>query len=176
MPVIYKRSCNVCGTIYVGQGYRFCSKECANKSKVKPLSDRCKNCGKLYGGKIHRGGKYCSNKCYYKTKKGEHISPKTEFKKGHFAREKHWNWKGGISDFHIGKSGYIQKRVGKHRIYLHRLIIEKFLGRSLKKTEHVHHKNHIKTDNRIENLVILSNHIHNSLHAKEQWLNHKFSK
>jgi len=29
-------------------------------------------------------------------KEGEHRSPATEFKKGQWAKEKHWNWKGGI--------------------------------------------------------------------------------
>jgi len=69
-------------------------------------------------------------------------------------------WKGGR--YKDNASGYIlvynpQHPFAKKKGYVveHRLVMEKFLGRYLRKNELVHHKNGVKDDNRVENLEII---------------------
>lgn len=74
--------------------------------------------------------------------------------------EKNANWRGGKTK-HSG--GYVMRLVpdhprvkGKSNKYVmeHILVMEEAIGRILDPNENVHHKNGIKTDNRIENLEL----------------------
>jgi hypothetical protein len=68
------------------------------------------------------------------------------------------SWKGGRT---VDKNGYIWLRVNHPNsnssgvIAEHRLVMSNFLGRPLHPNENVHHRNAIKDDNRIENLMLV---------------------
>jgi len=65
--------------------------------------------------------------------------------------------------------GYIMEYCPNHPhqqcmyVQQHRLVMERYIGRYLTPKEVVHHINEIKTDNRIENLMLLAN---NGEHTK----------
>lgn len=73
--------------------------------------------------------------------------------------------------------GYVMVRVPDHPrpsgtggwVYEHILVMEAHLGRLLRDKEEVHHDNEIKSDNRIENLILCQDHAeHALLHAQKR--------
>ena len=71
-------------------------------------------------------------------------------------------WKGGKI---ITTAGYQYEYIGNEKYRPeHRLVMEKHLSKKLFRNEVVHHINENKLDNRIENLMILSNSEHMKLH------------
>jgi hypothetical protein len=94
-------------------------------------------------------------------KKGQHISKKTEFKRG----QRPHNWKGktvyrGYAFIYSPKHPYCSN---KNYVSHSRLVAEKCLGRYLKEKEVIHHINGIRDDDRPENLYLFST---NSEHRK----------
>lgn len=61
---------------------------------------------------------------------------------------------------HCRSDGYVMKHI---------LVIEKSIGRYLNDGECVHHINHIRDDNRIENLRLMTISEHMSMHMKERY-------
>ena len=90
-------------------------------------------------------------------------------------KEKHWNWKGGRYRslgyvlITIQPDNFFYEMTDKSgAIFEHRYVMAQYLGRCLHRWEIVHHKNHIRDDNRIENLELLSDIGHKQITILEQ--------
>lgn len=68
----------------------------------------------------------------------------------------------------MGKYRYI--RVNGIRYLEHRYIMQCFIGRKLTSKEIIHHINNDKSDNRIDNLVLMTHNQHAALHKVERKL------
>lgn len=75
-----------------------------------------------------------------------------------------------VTGMHIDDKGYWRYSAGplRHK-RVHRHLMEEHLGRKLRKDEHVHHINGVKTDNRIENMQALGEREHNAVSSKQYW-------
>jgi hypothetical protein len=159
-------TCAICGAGFSGNPKRlYCGKACYGKSKVGvPLPAAAKE--KLRLAKLARN-----------PMKGRKHTHETRAKM-RAAENKSWargegavGWKGGrVTERH----GYILIYAPDHPnavgLYVleHRLVMERALGRLLLAHEHVHHKNEIRTDNRIENLELTSNPDHMRRHRLQE--------
>lgn len=163
--------CNKCKKEFKVKNYlnqKYCSYECYWNSKTtngnRHLSLKCK-CGREFISSprniISGRAKFCSKKCLYKYRtrpSGLRYNIKVN----------NTGWFKKILGKYIDEKGYyrITMKNNKH-IREHRLIMEKYIGRKLKVNEVVHHINGVKTDNRVENLELMTANKHNMIHRSK---------
>lgn len=112
-----------------------------NKLKI------CENCGEKYKKRPSEAywqfeqRRFCGKRCA-----GKYLNPRIP-----------------NSEF---KARYRKIKVGGGRVVLeHRWIMEQHLGRPLESWEQVHHINHNRLDNRVENLEVVSSEEHSKRHT-----------
>lgn len=110
-----------------------------------------------------------------KEKMSLHMKGRTPWNKGvkgYNSGNKHPMWKGGINKM---VNGYLRDLiVGKGKYELeHRKIIEQLMGRKLTKEEVVHHIDGNRTNNHINNLVLMTRSEHQKLHYKNRKRNER---
>lgn len=131
---------------------KFCSATCHDLSQLKGKVKRCMFCGNKFWCPPSRPGKFCSNSCT------------TSFR----APTNPNSFKRTGKPTVIPSRKYKRITVDGQRLYEHRNVVQKHLGRPLLNVEHVHHINGNAHDNRLENLEILSNSEHLKLHYPER--------
>ena len=155
-----------------------CSLPCRGKWLAKKNVEKrseviCKGCGNaFYVPKCHKARRvYCSKECAEPSRK---LGPKAE---------SHYMWRGGKashSDGYLyisakehpfgGKSGYIFEHRAVMETWMredapdHRFLIEIDGGKYLSPAVHVHHINHVRKDNRRDNLLACTTQAHLSIH------------
>lgn len=138
------------------------AKDISHKGGSEYIWHACESCGKkrwvqvLKGKPLHQLCLICSH-----------------------SGERHAQWAGGRNNngkgyirIWLNPDDFFYSMTDLHSYVLeHRLIMAKHLCRCLHQWEIVHHKNHIKTDNRIENLQLFSDSRHNQLTIMETKIN-----
>lgn len=166
--------CEHCGVEYERNQKntgRFCSWRCYFRSR-KP-SKTCEQCGKPVPVTARR---YCSRNCFLESRRTGREKPCGQCKKAMWV-EPHQVQKRfcsvacknegiklqGPGAKYQRKDGYIAVYYPTHPdatsqgvILEHRLVAEQKYGRRILRTEQVHHLNHVRDDNRPENLEVIS--------------------
>ena len=130
----------------------------------------CPNCGRPYGKRKRcyycdgRGGKKIG--CSVRGCNRPHEAQ--GYCNLHYLRFRKW---GDASVVHPTARGFYIRKDGYRIVYRngvavleHRAVMKEAIGRQLESWEHVHHLNGDKTDNRLDNLMLMTNHEHQKLH------------
>jgi hypothetical protein len=157
--------CPCCGNNFQKRRSKsiYCSRNCQSKDlhrrgitgrKRKGVELACKFCNKNFyvaQYRIKRGdAQYCSRSCLAKDKLPKYV--------------KIYGFKKSNKPYHK----YKQLVVNGKQVREHRHIMEQYLGRNLESWEHVHHINDDSFDNRIENLIVLSNSEHQKIEVRNR--------
>lgn len=173
---LVNKRCAICNNTFSGypsvmRDRKVCSKECYriyksrfHTGKKAPnwsggnIKKTCEICYKSFfvNKSIKDKRRFCSKECDGKYRSIYNIGEKSpRYKKGFYINARGYKVILMPNHPYCPKTGYISE---------HRLVMEKHIGRYLRKEEVIHHINGIRTDNRIENLKLYANH---SQHMKD---------
>lgn len=160
-----KKSMKECADIIgvsVGSIYNYIKKYKIESRPAMTEETKTKISNSLIGKPSKRKGCKCSDETKKKI---------SESRKGKFIHQSKY---GGHKKRR--KDGYIYVYFPSHPmstkdgyVMEHILVMEENIGRHLKEDEVVHHKNHVRDDNNIENLELMTFKQHAALHMKERW-------
>lgn len=124
----------------------------------------CKKCSNTFAAS-HKIQDYCSNKC----------AERKNWNPGWRLGKKFTNERNGVGRKRLASNGYIEVYLPGHpladikgRVLEHRLVIYNQIKRPLVFNDVVHHINGVRSDNRPENLILLTRSGHNSHHKSEE--------
>ena len=187
--------CERCGKVCTANSEslkrKYCSHECANKTRWEKAEKKrktiiCAVCGRSFevipgDARVKNNSiKYCSKKCMGEANKTGKTIKCENCGKAFYSTRRRFCCIECARAFRIKnyehktykENGYIVEFLNgynkKGNIKQHRRIMEEYLGRRLEPDEIVHHINGDKTDNRIENLKVMKRGAHSALHRKAE--------
>lgn len=144
-----RTDCAVCGKVLVAKQAVYCSRECIAVGRTTLEERPCESCGKPMKVQPHQFGKRraCSRACNDDLKRIKGPGARLRLATGY------------ISVYYPSHPNAMKDG----RVLEHRLVMEKHIGRYLRRDEEINHINHVRDDNRIENLEIVGR----GQHARE---------
>jgi hypothetical protein len=170
----------------------YCSHDCrfAAERGGPPIKHKCKNCGKPFSLKPSRAarrgaGQYCSIACKFAQRRewracalcGKEFSvPRSQSKRFCSAKCQGKansgpnNHKHNAAGRFVAASGYVWIKAPSGRWRLeHRVVLEQHLGRRLRSSEIVHHRDEDKQNNSLANFEILTRAEHGRRHGSRAY-------